>query len=453
MPLPQPTFSRHLSVRLNGRPAARLSNVSDGRLQLSYLDDWLSDTAAAYPLSLSLPLQEEPHSGTSVEAFFGGLLPDSTQHRKRIAEIFHVSAGNDFSLLEAIGRDCPGAVTVLPEDAPIVLEDDIPEQFEPLDERQLADLIRALPVRPLAIDEELRLSLAGVNDKAALLVKGKTIGLAHGGYPTSHILKTDIGKLTDSIRTEFFSLQIAAAAGIKTPAAAIRTAEDQHYMLMARYDRVRVPIGGGEYRIRRVHQEDFCQALGRPPQAKYEKTEGGPNWAAAFSLMTATEEPVSARQELLRRALFQYLIANPDAHAKNYSLLHTKGHRLRLAPFYDVNNAPVFWEHFSKVKPSLAMSVGGEFDPTKLTGSHWDRFAQSIGQTAGSVRRQLQELAAELPDLAAGVRDLQRGTPSWSPLFDRIVDDLAQRCADVPTMLSKTENAAPSPPRGPTLGM
>ena len=171
-----------------------------------------------------------------------------------------------------------------------MLEEDIAENFEPLDERQLAQLIRDMPLWPLGINRGLRQSLAGMNDKIALLVREKAIGLAHADYPTSHILKTDIDRLTDSIRTEYFCLQVAAAAGIHTPAAVIGTAEDRHYMLIARYDRVRVPQAAGGYRIKRRHQEDFCQALSSPSSVKYEK-EGGPNWSAAFGLMAQTEAP------------------------------------------------------------------------------------------------------------------------------------------------------------------
>lgn len=429
-----------LSVRLNGLPAAILTLGTAGALQLRYGRDWL-ERPGAYALSAALPLREEPYDDARAAPFFAGLLPDSRQQRRLIAETFDVNEASDFSLLSAIGRDCAGAVSVVPLDTPIIPEEDVPERFEPLDEAALAKLIRELPARPLMLDDEVRLSLAGMNDKAAVLVRNKTIGLPLGGYPSSHILKPDIRDLRDSIRTEFFTLQLAARMGIKTPPAAIMTAEDQHYMLMARYDRVRIPAGpDGAMRLRRLHQEDFCQALGVMPDQKYER-DGGPDWAACFQLLEGTEQPADARLDLLGRAALQYLIGNPDGHAKNYSLLHSR-HGSRLAPIYDLNNARAFRDQFTKARPRLAMSIGGERDPSQLTGSHWDAFARAIGFSRQPVRRLLVDMAERLPDEAVTLRDSLRDSPAWSDRHDLVVDDIAARCADVPAMLARS---APSP--------
>ncbi|AOG03136.1 hypothetical protein BSY19_4863 (plasmid) [Bosea sp. RAC05] len=433
-----------LSVRIGGVPIARLSHHRNGRLSLRYLDSWIDKAGSgAYPLSLSLPVREGVHGHTVVEPFLAGLLPDNPNHRKILGSIFGVTGENDFSLLGEIGRDCAGAVSIVAEDEPIVLEDDVPEDYQELSEADLAKLIRELPQRPLfAAEESFRLSLAGVNDKAAVLVKNGKVCLPRNGYPSAQILKADIQRLPDSIRLENYCLRVASAMGLKVPKSRVLMAEDVHYMLIARYDRVISQVNG-KPRLRRIHQIDFCQAMNVKPTQKYED-EGGPSWRSAFKLMESTVNPSESKIELLRRALGQVLWNNPDAHGKNYSLI-CRADGYRLAPLYDINSAAAFRDCFKTVKPRLAMSVGGEFDPTRLTGQHWARFASDARVQPGLVRSELLAMAKRLPDIAVDVEASMKGTPEWSPRIGIAIDDIAARCADIPAMLAREPDQVPAP--------
>jgi len=434
-----------LSVRINGQPCAELRSRRDGQLELQYLPEWVAQTGIArQALSVALPVRTEPFGDDVAHPFFAGLLPESTNHRQRLGEILHIAASDDFSLLASIGRDCAGSVSVVPIDAPVIREEDIPEEFDPLDEKRLAELIRDLPVRPLFIDEDgdnHLISLAGVNDKAAVIVVDGVIGLPKNGYPSSHILKTDISILKDSIKVEHFAVRLAGELGMKVPRSRIMTAEGIPFMLVSRYDRV-VTQTGDRKRLRRIHQEDFCQAHSLMPAAKFE-ARGGPGWKDAFQLLDHVDDRAGARLELLSRAFYTYLIANSDGHAKNLSLLHRAG-KTSLAPLYDVSCQRAFVADYKRLSPYLTMSVGGEHDPNKLTGEHWDRFAAECGFQPAAVRKLLSSMAALMPAKAAALREAMRGTAADSPRLDIVVADVTARCQAVPGMLKRELDAEPA---------
>jgi serine/threonine-protein kinase HipA len=432
-----------LSVRLSGEPVARLSLLRDGSLQLQYLPEWTAKRGGgAYPLSLNMPVSKRVYNDDVVAPFVSGLLPDNITHRKNLADIFHVSYDNDFSLVAQIGRECAGAVSILPLDADVIREDDIPEVLHEVTMPDLATLLRELPQRPLFADEtEMRLSLAGVNDKAAVLIKEGRMYLPQQGYPSSHILKTDIQRLDDSAKVESFCLQTAKRLGMTVPRTKIAMAEDMHFMLIARYDRVLVAKDGG-HRLRRIHQVDFCQALGIPPNHKYE-SEGGPSWKQIFALIEKTDAPIESSIEMLRRCVYNYLVNNPDAHGKNFALT-VRPSGLKLAPLYDVNNAAAFRDKFKKVKPRMAMSIAKEFDPTALTGTHWDAFADECGLSPDDVRNTMLEMAAAMPEVARSVAAELEGTPGASPRIALAIADIEARCAAVPDMLAETADLSAS---------
>lgn len=441
-------MSNRLKIRLHGVHVADLKqSPRTGRLSLRYVKSWL-DNPAAYALSLRLPLKASAYDDDYAAPFIAGLLPDSKLHRRLIGEALGIGDTSEFRLLEAIGRECAGAVSVVPEDEPDAPELSIVPHFDLLDERQLAELIRNLPRRPLMIDQEddVRLSLAGVNDKAAVVRSGGRIGLPKGNTPSTHILKTDIPRLPDSVRTENFCLKLAREVGIRTPRSTIETAEDQVYMLVSRYDRKLIASKDGP-RLQRLHQEDLCQALGYSPDFKYER-DGGPNWKLCFELLDASARreytthramPRATRAldrpDLLNLAMFQWVVGNPDAHAKNYSLILTPD-RASLAPAYDLNNAAAFRDMYKSVRPRMAMSIGGVFHPDELSGENWDQFARETGFSPSVVRQALSDMASRVPDLASTLASSMRGTPAWSDRIVDVVDDIAARCASVPGMLA-----------------
>lgn len=419
------------SVRLHGLPVGELSAGADGALSFRYLPGFVAAVTAGWPpqhgLSARLPVADTAYGEDRAGPYFDGLLPDNANVRRTLARYFQLDAGDDYQLLLALGRECPGAVTIVASDAPVVAEDGIVPDYDLLDEARLARHIADLPRRPLFVDAdgELRLSLPGVHHKTALLLVGDRLALPRGGTPTSHILKVDIDGLPDSVRVEHFCLRAAAAAGLDVPRSAVRQAEDRVYLLVTRYDRVLVE-GNGRRHLRRLHQEDFCQALGRYPREKYEK-DGGPGWADCFALVRLTADPVAAVQELLGRAVFQFLIGNPDAHAKNYALVY-RGDRMVLSKLYDVNNAAAFRGHYREQRPRLAMFVGGERDPSLLTSTHWDGFAAEVGLRRELVRDRLRAMAATLPEQAAALRESLRGTVADTSLLDLALEDVRERC-------------------------
>ncbi|PWE53665.1 hypothetical protein DEM27_24275 [Metarhizobium album] len=421
------------SVRLYGLPVGTLDVARDGRLSFVYEKDWLESADSDgkhHPLSLSLPFRAELFDQDQAGPFFDGLLPDNNAVREQLARHFQVDARDDFALLYELGADCPGAVTILPSGADVIPEERVRPEYHLMPDEELAGYIKDLPRRPLFVDAdgELRLSLAGMHHKAALLQVGKSLALPKGRTPTTHIVKIDIEGLQDSLRVEHFCLEIARSVGLDTVKSSVQIADGVPFLLIARYDRTVGEFGGQRY-IRRLHQEDFCQAMGRFPREKYEK-DGGPGWAECFELLSRTVDPAASRIELLRRAIFQFLIGNPDAHAKNYSLVY-RADGIHLSKLYDVNNAAAFRANYKEQRPRLAMFVGGERDPSALTVEHWTTFARDVAITPAIVREELRAMAKQMALTVIDVRKSFDGTPADTALLDLACDDISERCDKV----------------------
>ena len=418
-----------LAVSLYGKLVGHLSKDDDGYLSFSY-DPVYVKTQDALPLSQSLPLRTEPYDERACAPFFSGLLPDSDVVRKRLEDILHVSWDNDFDLLANLGRDCAGAVVLSGREGSSVKSEG---WLQPLTELDLADMITALPVRPLFVEEdEVMLSLAGVHDKAAVYVdQDGQIFLPHRGYPSTHILKTDIKSLPDSIRTEHFCLTVARKFGLPAPHTHIGTAGEHVYMLVSRYDRVvSLDPQGVRTGVRRLHQEDFCQARGVLPKQKYEG-RGGPSLKDMYDTLRASASvPAREMARLTDFVIYNFLIGNPDSHAKNYSLIYRPS-SVQLAPIYDVNNAAAFSNHFKRQLPRMAQSIGGTFLSTEVGPEHWRAFAKDIGLSWPALRKRLIGMATALPAILAEVRKRVRGTAADSERVDMVVTDTLARCARV----------------------
>ncbi|MDF1793118.1 MAG: type II toxin-antitoxin system HipA family toxin [Thalassobaculaceae bacterium] len=425
---------RRLTVRADGRRLGTLEQDSAGYLSFAHDAAWLRDPAFA--ISVRLPLRAEPYDHAMIDPFLAGLLPDLSSVREKIGRAFDVDGDNDFSLLSAIGRDAAGALSFTPETAP----EPGPPTCEPLDLEALAARVATLPDAPLVVDEdgEIRYSLAGVNNKLALVETGDAAapyGLPKGGAPSTHILKTDIPRLIGSAKVEHFCLRLARR--VKLPAAETRLlplpeADGRPaatVILIHRYDRIFATKDGAVNAIRRVHQEDFCQALGVLPRVKYEK-DGGPNLAAMIAVIRAHSlRPAKDLPQFLDAVAFNVLVGNPDAHAKNYSLLHRRG-GVRLAPLYDVFNAAAFRGFFKTQTPRIAQAIDGERDPNNVTVEHWRNFAAANGLAVPPLLARLRAVAramtAALPDLLAEHMD---DPVRRSDLLPLAADDIFRRCA------------------------
>jgi len=373
-------MSNRLSVWWDGRIAGCLYLGPDGDTQFAYDPAWLAD-ASAPALSFSLPKQAEPFNRRACQAFFGGILPEEGQ-RAAIARALGVSADNEFRLLEYLGGEIAGALTLLPEgETPALPSTAAPK---PLDDESLVRLLDRLPMRPMLAGEDgLRLSLAGAQSKLPVLVVDGQIALPAPGQPTSHILKPPIARFEATTENEYFCMSLARAVGLDVAPVEMRVVRDRPFLLIARYDREIGPTGN----VIRLHQEDFAQALGVPSHRKY-ASEGGPTFNDCFALLRrAATRPPRDILRLLDAAIFNLIIGNADAHAKNFSLLH-RGGGITLAPLYDLLSTILYPDLSLK----MAMKIGGKAVLEEIEARHWDRFAVDAGLGAPFVRSRVVQL-------------------------------------------------------------
>ena len=412
-----PSKSTHeLEVWLFERRMGSLSLVH-GRLSFVYAPDWLAEPNAS-ALSQSLPLQAEPFDDHQTRPFFAGLLPEG-QMRRLIAQQFQVSGQNDFALLDHIGGECAGAVTFLEPGQ------DLPQSaavgdVEWLSDEALLALLDELPRRPmLAGDDGLRLSLAGAQDKLPVVFDGQRIGLPRNGAPSSHILKPAIHAVEESVANEGFCMLLAEMMGLRPANARIHHVLGRSFLLVERYDRVASDAG-----LQRLHQEDFCQALGVVPEMKYQN-EGGPGLAQCFALLRFVTKP-SAPQvlRLLDGVIFNALIGNHDAHGKNFSLLYGERAPL-LAPFYDLLSTAIY----PQLTPKMAMKIGSKYKFSELEAKHWEQFAQEAGLAKAATLKRLKVLAKSLPVEARKLQVAPQHGFAGNAVVEQIAQLIEQRCA------------------------
>ena len=401
---------RLLEVWLHGLRAGSLIQEDGGRLRFSYEPGYVENPASR-PLSVSLPLSREPFDDGASRPFFSGLLPDDVA-RRRLAAHLGLSERNPFSLLGAVGGECAGAISLLPEGENPPSED--PADAIELDDRRLAEVFARLERRPLLAGEEgVRLSLAGAQNKLAVRIVGEKLLLMKGGAATTHILKpmiSDLADVTDSVHNEAFCLALAQRVGIAAANAEIRLASGEPYLAVERYDRV-----WSEGALLRLHQEDFCQALGIPPENKYQR-EGGPGVADSLELLHGfSTRPAFDRLSFLKLFAFNFLIGNADAHAKNYSLLHGKNGP-RLAPAYDLLSTAIYPE----LSGRMAMKIGGKYGPEDVYRRHWHRLVPDTATARRDLDKTLDRLAEDTRREAEALAvDLER-KGFRSPIFDAI---------------------------------
>lgn len=411
------TVARELEVWLFADRVGTLALV-EGRLNYWYTPDWLA-RADAVALSFSLPLQAGPFDDYASRPFFAGLLPEGDM-RRIIAQKLQVSRQNDFALLDGIGGECAGAVTFL-EPGQVLPAPESAGEVEWLSEAGVVALLEELPRRPMLVGQDgLRLSLAGAQDKLPVVFDGNRLGLPRNGTPSSHILKPAIHAVEDSVANEGFCLALAEAMKLKPAHARIWRLQGRVFLLVERYDR----IVNAKGQLQRLHQEDFCQALGVVPELKYQN-EGGPDLGQCFELVRRVTRP-SAPQvlRLLDYVIFNALIGNHDAHAKNFSLLYTSRGPV-LAPLYDTLSTAVY----SNLMPKMAMKLGGWYKFSEVQARHWDQFAQAAGLSAAQTRKRVAGFARQLPSAARKLVSAPGSEFAGHALIEQIVSLIEQRCA------------------------
>ncbi len=393
----QPNDMRHLIVYLNSEEVGTLEQDDSGLVLFGYSPKWLAKKEA-YPLSRMLPLQPAVFRGKAARPFFAGILPEE-EPRRKIASIFGISERNDFAMLERIGGECAGAVALLPEEISPPVPGEI--QLRKLSEAELRRIVAELPRRPLMVGEEgVRLSLAGAQDKLPVVVRDEQIFLPLGNTPSSHIIKPEPERFPGLVANELFCMNLAKAVGLNVPDAESRRVGESECIVVQRYDRI--PNADGT--ITRLHQEDFCQALGFPPERKYQQ-EGGPLLRDCILLLREwSTTPVLDIRDFVDGLIFNVLIGNADAHGKNYSLLY-EGTTRRLAPFYDLV-CTLAWPELSQ---TLSMKIGKGKSLEEIEPIHFQKMANENGLGWPRIRERIARLCRRVLDVLTE-HDLPPGT-------------------------------------------
>ncbi|HTW42689.1 MAG TPA: type II toxin-antitoxin system HipA family toxin [Solirubrobacteraceae bacterium] len=390
-----------LAIWLNQLHVATVERDRKGRLRLYYTDSAHETFEGGTPvLSLNLPLTNERHPNARTRAFLDGLLPEG-EPRRAIAEDLDVPASDVFGLLAELGRDCAGALVIQPAGDP---PPSMPSTTaaEPLGDDELAELVANLRSAPLGVGRKVRLSLAGVQEKLLLtrMPDGRW-GRPIDGTPSTHILKPEIERFVNTVQNEAFCMRIAHHLGLDVAHVETTTIDERPVLVVQRYDRGVASDGS----VSRVHQEDFCQALGVDPDRKYQE-DAGPSLAAIARVLQDVARNEDT-QSFLRALTLNIAIGNCDAHAKNFSLLHTDPGALRLAPLYDLMSTRLY-----PVDDKLAMYVDTVQKADRVTAERivneaaaWGLRRQLAADVVGSVLAQIPEAAASAADETADVPD------------------------------------------------
>lgn len=360
-----------LSVFLGNEKAGSLESTDNRGVIFIYDKNYLMNKNAV-PLSASLPLQSEEFSQKQCIPFFSGLLPEEDS-RKKIADYLHISETSTLKLLEALGGECAGLISILTEGDSLFTETSYSlnsENYELLDDKKLSDFIEKMNTRPLIkADDKLRLSLAGAQEKLALTkIKGEWY-LPLNGAPSTHILKpARTGSLSSLAQNEYICMKLAKSFGLPVSVVDLLKIAGKDVFVIERYDRIK----DGNL-IQRLHQEDFCQALGIMSTSKYQN-DGGPGIADIFNTITKVcTVPALETQKFLRYVIFNYLMGNCDSHGKNYSLLY-KNNRVELSPLYDVVSTVIY----PGLTEKLSMKIGKHYEIQKVSKEDFSLLAESL---------------------------------------------------------------------------
>lgn len=416
-------MTQELIAIVEGREMGRVTRDNRARLSFTYNEQW-RNAPDACPLSISMPLALSEHGNAKIDPFLWGLLPDNANVLDQWGRRFHVSPRNAFALIANVGEDCAGAVQfVQPERLNVILGRKSP-QIDWLDDSEIAARLRALRADHSAWRmprDTGQFSLAGAQPKTALLFENGRWGVPSGRVPTTHILKPPTGDLDGHVENEHFCLEVARALGLPVVDSRVVHFEDEVAIVVERYDRIRTVAG-----LRRVHQEDMCQALAIPPTRKYQN-EGGPGIREIVELLTTNS--TNAAEDVatfLDSIAFNWLIAGTDAHAKNYALLIGAEGRVRLAPLYDVASV-LPYPAIDIEKTKLSMKLGGEYRLRNINLHHWRKLAKELRLDSDAVIHRADDLARRLRDRVSEIRQRMTSEGIAHPIIARLADALRLR--------------------------
>lgn len=392
-----------LRVYLNNRRVGTLAREASGAITFAYHEDWLA-WESALPVSLSLPLRETPYRGEAVAAVFENLLPDSDALRRRVAEKVGARGTDAYSMLSVIGHDCVGAMQFMTGDEePADATDDL--KGEKVDEKAIGRILKGLTQTPLGLDrdDEFRISVAGAQEKTALLWHNGHWIKPHGTTPTTHILKKQIGTLpngidlSNSVENEFYCLKLVEAFGLPVNQAEIATFGEMKALVIERFDRRRTKDG----RLIRLPQEDCCQALSVPPTLKYQ-SDGGPGMIDILGFLTGSDTPTEDQDIFFKAQILFWLMDATDGHAKNFSVFIGPGGTYRMTPLYDILSAQpsLIARQIERKQMKLAMSVGNSrhYRVDEVHGRHFLQTGAKAGLSKKRVAGLLDEISERMPD-------------------------------------------------------
>ena len=441
---PRRTKSKHLAAWMNGEKVGDWSIDARGQHEFRYEQAW-ADAAEARPISLSMPMRPPtaPYRGSIVESFFENLLPDSADIRRRAQIKFGAESTSAFDLLVEIGRDCAGAIQLLPPGQPSENVRQI--DATPLDEENVAALLRSTTSpTPLGQrdNDAFRISIAGAQEKTALLWHEEQWHRPSGATPTTHIFKLPLGRagnmqadLSTSVENEWLCAQIVREFGFPVANCNIANFSDQHVLVVERFDR-RLSLDRRWWV--RLPQEDMCQATGTPPARRYE-SDGGPGVAEISSVLLGSREAAGDRRRFLKVQILFWMLCATDGHAKNFSVFIEPYGRFSLTPMYDVISAYPILGHGKNLlapqKARLAMAACGKnrhYKWAEIRARHWISTAARVGLES-TAEKDILCLSEQAPSVVERVSALlPTGFPESvsGPIFGGILR-AAERLAEL----------------------
>lgn len=389
-----------LNVFLNGRIVGQLRRATSGAIDFRYDTNWL-EWRYTFPVSLSLPLREDKYIGDPVIAVFDNLLPDNDDIRATLAARKRADGTDAYSLLAAIGRDCVGALQFLPDGEDPGKAGEL--NAVPISGEEIADVLGDLAAAPLGIgrDDDFRISLAGVQEKTALLFHNDGWHVPHGTTATTHIFKPQIGMrdardLTKSVENEYLCMHIIAALDIPVAKTRIADFGTTRALVIERFDRQWTK----DNRLLRVPQEDCCQALSIPPNRKYE-AQGGPGIAAILEFLKGSDQPDDDQRLFMKAQIAFWLLAATDGHAKNFSVFLYPGGGFQLTPLYDVMSTQHLFEigqlRRNQMKHAMAVGDNRHYQLHEIMPRHFLQSAASAGMPATAIQSILEQLGDHMP--------------------------------------------------------
>jgi len=405
-----------LFIYMNGYEVGEYIQRRSGAQEFAYCDSWLERNSAAIPLSLSLPLTDKTHKGDVVYNYFENLLPDSIDIRNRIQARLGVKTNKPFDLLSIIGRDCVGALQLINEHTHV----DVKKiEGTPLSETEIAEELRNYKTLPLGMsnEQDFRISIAGAQEKTALLWHNQRWQRPTGTTPTTHIFKLPIGRiehagidLSNSVENEWLCLEILKSFGLPVPAASIEKFEDITVLVVKRFDR---ELSADSSWIIRHPMEDMCQANGIAPALKYE-SDSGPGIATIMAQLNSSLRPEADRKQFMKTVFLFWLLGAIDGHAKNFSIFLKQGGRFELTPVYDVISAYPLAEkrqvEYRKINMAMALNGNNKhyrwheimprhwFNESRKTDFPATEMQAIIDQTLSNIDSVISETSSKLPD-------------------------------------------------------